>query len=118
MTSYYLVLFWDNTNIFTIIFSLWIYWNGIFHNITGSGLPSFEWKSINGDIKYLCISFPDGGRNDLAILKPSIPTLLSDAVDDQEQEDTDDCIFHGHLRDEKQVAVYLSGCPGNNTFEV
>ena len=65
----------------------------------------------------MIIGFPDEGPDDIAILKPSIPILSSDALDDQDDEKVD-CIFHGHLRDENNVAVSLSGCPKSDTFEV
>ena len=60
------------------------------------------------------IDFPDGGPDDVAVLKPSIPIYSSEANEDKEV----DCIYHGYLRDENNVAVSLNGCPGSDTFEV
>ena len=60
------------------------------------------------------IDFPDGGPDDVAVLKQSIPIYSSEANEDKEE----DCIYHGYLRDENDVAVSLNGCPGSNTFEV
>ena len=83
-------------------------------NFVGNAIPTFKWTS-NGDFDYrIQISFPDGGPDDVALLKPSIPSFSSDIVD---KNDTG-CIFHGHLRDENEVSVYVSGCPTDPSFQV
>ena len=76
--------------------------------------PSFEWIS-NGDFdNSIQIGFPDGGPNDVALLTPSIPSLSSDIMD---KNDTG-CIFHGHLQNDTDVEVFVSGCPEENSFQV
>ena len=76
--------------------------------------PSFKWISdgVFGD--RIQIGFPDGGPNDEALLTPSIPSFSSDIVD---KNDTG-CIFHGYLRDDTDVEVFVSGCPEENSFQV
>ena len=61
------------------------------------------------------IDFPDGGPDDVAVLKPSIPIYSSEAIEENKEPD---CIYHGRLRDENDVAVSLNGCPGSDIFEV
>ena len=83
-------------------------------DFVGNAIPTFKWIS-NGDFDHrIQISFPDGGPDDVALLKPSIPSFSSDIVD---KNDTG-CIFHGHLRDENEVSVYVSGCPTDSSFQV
>jgi hypothetical protein len=36
---------------------------------------------------------------------------------DEREEDVDHCIFDGHLRNEKDVYVTLTGCPFSDNFE-
>ena len=76
--------------------------------------PSFKWISDGYSDYRIRIGFPDGGPNDVALLKPSIPSFSSDIVD---KNDTG-CIFHGHLRDDTDVEVFVSGCPEENSFQV
>ena len=76
--------------------------------------PSFKWISNGGFGYKIQIGFPDGGPNDLALLTPSIPSFSSDIVD---KNDTG-CIFHGYLRDDTDVEVFVSGCPEENSFQV
>ena len=76
--------------------------------------PSFEWIS-NGDFdNSIQIGFPDGGPNDVALLTPSIPILSSDIMDKNDP----GCIFHGHLQNDTDVEVFVSGCPEKNSFQV
>jgi len=76
--------------------------------------PSFKWIS-NGDFdNSIQIGFPDGGPNDVALLTPSIPILSSDIMD---KNDTG-CIFHGHLQNDTDVEVFVSGCPEENSFQI
>jgi len=74
--------------------------------------PSFEWISNGGFDNSIQIGFPDGGPNDVALLTPSIPSLSSDIM---ENNDTG-CIFHGHLRNDTDV--FVSGCPEENSFQI
>ena len=76
--------------------------------------PSFKWISDGTFDNRIQIGFPDGGPNDLALLKPSIPSFSSDIVDNNDT----GCIFHGHLRDDTDVEVFVSGCPEENSFQV
>ena len=76
--------------------------------------PSFKWISDGYSDYRIRIGYPDGGPNDVALLKPSIPSFSSDIVD---KNDTG-CIFHGHLRDDTDVEVFVSGCPMENSFQV
>ena len=76
--------------------------------------PSFKWISNGGFDNRIQIGFPDGGPNDVALLTPSIPSLSSDIM---ENNDTG-CIFHGHLRNDTDVEVFVSGCPEENSFQV
>ena len=82
-------------------------------------MPTFEWvlDSKGSPKNQVAIYFPDGGSNDVAILKLTIPIPSANVVDDNAGK-IDHCIFHGHLRDEIDVAVSVNGCPGTNTFEV
>ena len=83
-------------------------------NFIGNALPSFKWIS-NGEFdQRIQIGFPDGGPDDVAMLKPSIPSFSSDIVDGKDTY----CIFHGQLRDDSAISVYVSGCPGSNSFQV
>jgi len=76
--------------------------------------PSFEWISNGGFDNSIQIGFPDGGPNDVALLTPSIPSLSSDIM---ENNDTG-CIFHGHLQNDTDVEVFVSGCPEENSFQI
>ena len=64
-------------------------------------VPAFKWLTSFGKYERLQITFPDGGPDDVAILKS-----------------TSDCILDGHLADDQDVDVALNGCPGSMTFEV
>ena len=91
--------------------------------IATTGFPSFTWL-YNADDVSMNISFPDGGPDDVTVLYPSIPIESLGANDDNslgqnnEGKKQEECIYHGHLRDESNVAVSLNGCPGSDTFEV
>jgi hypothetical protein len=61
------------------------------------------------------IDFPDGGPDDVAVLKASIP--ISSSEPNAENKDPE-CIYHGNLRDKSDVAVSLNGCPKSDIFEV
>ena len=76
--------------------------------------PSFKWISDGGFTNRIQIGFPDGGPKDVALLTASIPSFSTDIVD---KNDTG-CIFHGHLRDDTDVEVFVSGCPEENSFQV
>jgi len=76
--------------------------------------PSFKWISNGGFDNRIQIGFPDGGPNDVALLTPSIPSLSSDIM---ENNDTG-CIFHGHLQNDTDVEVFVSGCPEENSFQI
>ena len=77
-------------------------------------MPTFRWLHNDGDVS-MNIDFSDGGPDDVAVLKPSISIYSSEAIEENKEPD---CIYHGHLRDENDVAVSLNGCPESDTFEV
>jgi len=76
--------------------------------------PSFKWISNGGFDNRIQIGFPDGGPNDVALLTPSIPSLSSDIMDENDTA----CIFHGHLQNDTDVEVFVSGCPEENSFQI
>jgi hypothetical protein len=64
----------------------------------------------------LRIRFPDGDKDDVALLKRVNPIPV---VSGETEADVDPCIFIGNLRDESDVTVTLTGgCPNENNFEV
>ena len=76
--------------------------------------PSFKWISNGGFDTSIEIGFPDGGPNDVALLTPSIPISSSDIMDKNDTR----CIFHGHLQNDTDVEVFVSGCPEEDSFQV
>ena len=84
-----------------------------------STVPSFTWVqdefSPDG-VPLLSINFHDEQPNDVAILKSYNP-IPKQAL--ELEENVDKCIFNGHLRDESNVYVTLTGgCPFENNFDV
>ncbi len=78
-------------------------------------LPSFTWDSAHNSsygVPQLIIHFPDGGANDSALLNKFNPFQA------KHNETVDDCIFTGHLRDERVAVTLTGGCPFSDTFEV
>jgi len=84
-----------------------------------NGVPTFEWAQdeVSPDgVPLLSINFHDGRKNDVAILKRFNP--IPEGKNERE-EDIDNCIFDGFLRDEDKVYVTLTGgCPFEDTFDV
>ena len=79
-------------------------------------LPSFSWEKANARQFYplLRIAFPDGSE-DYAVLNAFNPIPLGR---DEREEDVDNCIYDGHLLNEKDVYVTMAGCADSNTFQV
>jgi hypothetical protein len=81
-------------------------------------LPSFMWdpveKSDDG-IPLLHIRFPDGGPSDVAHLKRFNPIAK---LEREKEEDIDNCIFNGFLRDGGNSVVLTGGCPFEDNFEM
>ena len=82
-------------------------------------MPSFTWSfeefSPQG-VPILYIQFPDGGNEDKAILTSHSPIPLRQ---DETEFDLDFCIFKGHLKNEANVFVTLTGgCPFDDSFDV
>ncbi len=84
-----------------------------------NGVPTFEWvqDEVSPDgVPLLSINFHDGRKNDVAILKSFNPIPKGK---NEREEDIDNCIFDGFLRDEEKVYVTLTGgCPFEDTFDV
>ena len=58
--------------------------------------------------------FEDNKPDDVAELTRQPVTYISVAEEEEENE----CVLIGHLREESNVAVAVSGCPGSDSFEV
>jgi hypothetical protein len=83
--------------------------------VSNDVLPSFTWDSAHNSsygVPQLIIHFPDGGANDAALLNWFNP------IPAEHHGTVDDCIFMGHLRDERVAVTLTGGCPFSNTFEV
>ena len=81
-------------------------------------MPSFDWSEKffpEDEVPVLRIRFPDGGDDDIALLKPFNPIPLGL---NERAEDVDSCIFHGFLQKEKATYVTVTGCPESNNFQV
>ena len=64
----------------------------------------------------MSINFHDGQPNDVAILKQFNP--IAKSLNERE-EDVDNCIFDGFLKNEEKVYVTLTGgCPFEESFDV
>lgn len=83
-----------------------------------TSLPTFQWLNEFAPfstVPLLKISFPDGNQDDFAILKSYNPVPVG--VNERE-EDVDPCIFEGHLLNEPDTQITLTGCPFTMNFEV
>ena len=60
------------------------------------------------------MAFEDNKPDDVAELTRQPVTYISVAEEEEENE----CVLIGHLREESNVAVAVSGCPGSDSFEV
>jgi hypothetical protein len=64
----------------------------------------------------LDVEFPDGGANDLAVLKPVNPIPVATF---ESASNVDSCIFSGALLNEPDVPVTVTGgCSDQQPFEV
>ncbi len=83
-----------------------------------TSLPTFQWLNEFAPfstVPLLKISFPDGNEDDFAILKSYNPVP---AGPNEREEDVDPCIFEGHLLNDPEAFVTLTGCPFTMNFEV
>ena len=79
-------------------------------------LPTFSWHDGPPHQQpHLRISFPDGDKDDFAILREFNPIPLGPT---ERAEDVDNCIYDGYLQDEKDVYVVVTGCINTDTFQV
>ena len=82
-------------------------------------VPTFTWledRSSESGVPLLAVDFHDGKPDDVAILKQFNPIPMQAH---EREEDIDNCIFNGHLRDEPNVHVTLTGgCPFDKNFDV
>ena len=62
----------------------------------------------------LNVAFYDNKPDDVAELTRQPVEYIS--VEEEEQDN--ECLLTGYLRDESNVAVAVVGCPGSDTFEV
>ena len=81
-------------------------------------LPDFTWDhsttTSGGPVIKLIVAFEDNKPDDVAELTRQPVTYITVAEEEEENE----CVLIGHLREESNVAVAVSGCPGSDTFEV
>ena len=86
---------------------------------TEGSVPTFSWieNSYSADgVPHLSVDFHDGRPNDVALLKQYNP-ITKQA--NELEENIDKCIFNGHLQDESNVYVTLTGgCPFESNFDV
>ena len=87
---------------------------------TQGSLPAFSWVHDSVEDKQavplLRITFPDGAEDDFAVLRNFnlIPVGRNERA-----EQVDNCIYDGHLTNEENVYVTVTGgCAGSKTFEV
>ena len=90
--------------------------------LSQSSLPSFTWGPVSdpnlGFAAVLNIRFPDGGSDDVALLKRVNPIPVRSG---ELEADVGPCIFIGNLRDENDVTVTVTGaggCLNDNNFKV
>ena len=81
--------------------------------------PSFTWlqdsHSPHG-VPHLAVNFHDGKPEDVVNFQKFNPFVRQA---EEKEGNIDECIFTGHLRDEPDVYVTLTGgCPFDNTFDV
>ena len=88
----------------------------------GRGLcsvPTFSWlhdESSPTGVPLLSVDFHDGTAADVAVLKQINPIARRPH---EKEEDIDQCIFDGFLKNEDKVYVTLTGgCPFEDTFQV
>ena len=78
-------------------------------------LPTFAWgPEFEKNAYSLIIDYHDGGEPDVAILE----RIKSEFGDDDKDTDEDECTLTGYLGDAHDTPVTVSGCPGNDTFQV
>ena len=84
-----------------------------------ANVPKFSWSQegcSRDGIAHLNVVFPDSDITDIAILSPANPIPRQAEELDQ---DVDNCIFSGFLRDEPDSVITLTGgCPFEDSFEV
>ena len=81
-----------------------------------TALPIFTWQNDPlATVPLLKISFPDGSKDDFAVLRTYNPVPLGPT---ERAEDVDSCIYDGYLQDEKDVYVTLTGCANSHNFQV
>jgi len=79
-------------------------------------IPSFSWQQgPPHQVPLLRIRFPDGDKDDFAILKTFNPIPLGA---NERAEDVDSCIYDGYLQNESNVYVTVTGCANSDTFQV
>ena len=79
-------------------------------------MPDFTWDTStkSGPVVKLTVSFNDNKPDDVAELTRHPVTYISL----EEEEDENECVLSGNLRNESNVEVTVSGCPGSNAFQV
>ena len=84
-----------------------------------ANVPKFSWSQegcSRDGIAHLNVIFPDSDITDIAILSPANPIPRQAEELDQ---DVDNCIFTGFLRDEPDSVITLTGgCPFEDSYEV
>ena len=80
-------------------------------------MPTFTWlnKASPLGVPLLRITFPDGGEDDVAVLKEYNPIPMGPS---ERSSDVDRCIYSGILGNEKDVDVTLTGCAMSDNFQV
>jgi len=84
---------------------------------SGKGnLPSFTWGNTDDvlNVINLNVEFNDGLLPDVAMLTKEI----NPDMDPEEEEKNNECILTGWMRDEDDIDVTVSGCPGADSFQV
>jgi len=84
-----------------------------------SKVPTFTWlhdQASPDGVPLLSVDFHDGQPGDVVVLKSHNPLPVQKY---EKESDVDKCIFVGHLRDEPDVYVSLTGgCPFEGKFEI
>merc|ERR1711990_102564 len=92
--------------------------SGISALLSGVGkLPSFSWGDSSDDelhVVNLNVEFNDGLLPDVAMLTK----VVNPDLDPEEEEKNNECILTGWMRDEDNIDVTVSGCPGADSYQV
>ena len=78
-------------------------------------LPTFTWGPEFDKHTYsLQVDFHDGGEPAVA----GLTRIASKFGDDDKAVEEDECTLRGYLGVEDAIPITVSGCPGNDTFQV